>query len=128
MAFWIRKLKPVAKAYPLKIVGGLAAGASPPLENEDTEVNEKLSILVALRNLHAYIADDLVGLPHKKSTAEYLALYERVNVEFFNETGAEFDYLGSRVKSLVYDMRFRTFGPHHLTHILVTLVRELAKG
>ena len=35
--------------------------------------------------------------------------------------------MGLRFEMIVYDMRFRTYGPHHLTHILTHIMREVYK-
>jgi hypothetical protein len=127
LAFWVRKLKPIYKAVKIDLVATATNRAEVEIEHEITNVNEIVAIHCALRNLRTYIADDLAGLDPTKSPAEYLGILEDVLIDFFNEPNGAFDPAGTRGKALVYDMRFRTFGPHHLTHTLVNILREVRK-
>lgn len=62
-----------------------------------------------------------------KSKNEILATFDDV-VKDYLASEIEVDMsMGLRFESVVYDMRFRTFGPHHLTQFLTHMMREVYK-
>jgi hypothetical protein len=126
LAFWIRKLKPVSNAFPTSIAppGEELAFLDPA--QEVTDINEKLALFCAMRYLHDYIKNGIV--PRNASNYDvYVQKYILAVETFFNSIDDTEDAMGNRFQSLVYDLRFRTFGPHHLTHVLTHILREVTR-
>jgi hypothetical protein len=123
LAFWIRKLKPIANAFP---ASKIKAGRHPPLESEDTHINEKVCIFVALQTLFDYIDDGILPIPPTTTKAKFLKRYSQAMSGYFTSEVDNEMTVGDRFSAIVYDMRFRTFGPHHLTHLLTHILREVA--
>jgi hypothetical protein len=124
LAFWIRKLKPVSRAYPISVLENLDPGDVPDPEFEDSSVNEKLCLLCAIKNLHTHISEGHIHLPSGREKDKILQQYASAVANYFNHRDVADAEMGDRFQSLVYDLRFRTFGPHHLTHVLVHILRE----
>lgn len=125
LAFWVRKLKPISMAFPKSAIH--KERDIFPFEIEVADVNEQIAVHIALSwtrrcieeerfTPDAKVQKELTLLAFDKSVEDYLTSYF--------EDGME---MGVRFDNIVYDMRFRTFGPHHLTHMLTNLMREVAR-
>lgn len=126
-AFWVRKLKPISDAYPNAALSSLSPGQIPPLNAEITDINEQVAIHLSIRLLRNCIRDNRVIEVAGKSNTQILSIFDFV-VEDYLASEIEVDMsMGLRFDSVVYDMRFRTYGPHHLTQFLTHMMREVYK-
>lgn len=122
LAFWIRKLKPISNAFPCSSIKDEEGNR--PVGDEYTTINEQVSLFCALRSLHDYIAAGVVPLPGSHAPEQWLERYRLAVAAYLSsDVDAELS-MGDRFESLVYDLRFRTFGPHHLTHTLTHILLE----
>ena len=124
-AFWIRKLKPVSDAYRTADLDAAAeAGEQISPTREVVDINERLAILVAILYLQRFAERGLYPSPDANAEGAtrvdpqllqaYLTQYMR-----FPEGP---DRKGTTYENLIYNQRYRTFGPHHLTHIFDQVV------
>ena len=128
VAFWVRKLKPISRAYyhrdfPLN---DLIASVDPA--KEIRHINEIIAIRLAVELLRTYIQQGVVNVTDV-STGKPCPITWNEPL-FAAELKSFFDQkLGiggmSVLESLLYDMRYRTFGPHHLVHLFDQLVFNL---
>jgi hypothetical protein len=125
-AFWIRKLKPISKAYPVLPLQEPAKLECPLLETEDTAINEKLALVSALRSLQRYIADGSIKFPNGTDISFYLKEFDKYLIKYFESVDVTDSSMGNRMQTLIYDLRYRTFGPHHLTHVLTHIIHEVS--
>lgn len=125
-AFWIRKLKPISNAYLIKHLEAEGDSISPEMEIHD--INERIAIRIAGRNLLEFAERGFYPTEHGDGTghttavdAKILREYLRAYMNFPSQRDAgpqhEADK-GSTYENLIYNQRYRTFGPHHLVHIL----------
>ncbi len=125
-AFWIRKIKPVSMAYPAtKVSSALQGGPAVNDADEIVDINERICLYYTLRLLVAYVVHDQIPTPNGMSTAVFVDRIQAAFDRYVNdeEPGPA---LSDQFESLVYDMRFRTFGPHHVVHVVSYLLREAA--
>ncbi len=127
MAFWVRKLKPVSNAYP-KCVNSEDEQGVPSLEFELTDVNERVAVFIALQILHLYIELGDIAFPAKYTKDQLLEKFSQTISEYLTSTVESDMSMGNRFSAIIYDMRFRTFGPHHLTHVLTHILREVVNA
>jgi hypothetical protein len=122
-AFWIRKLKPVSNAYRIK---DLEMGRPSPTR-EIVDINERLAIRVAVWNLLTFAETGLYPTERGDANAvktkvkpAVLRDYIKSYLQFPDATvkGQPGKAKGTTYQNLVYNQRYRTFGPHHLVHIL----------
>jgi hypothetical protein len=123
-AFWIRKIKPVSSAFflsDMKIAEKRKAFVDEKLEVAD--INERVCLYYIWRSVATYIEHDQIALPKNITKDRYIENVERIFQEFVADrsTGPA---LNNRFNEVLYDMRYRTFGPHHLVHIATYLLRE----
>jgi len=125
LAFWVRKLKPVSDAYPLQAYEGLDADEQPNREYEVTDINEQISLHLSLTLLRHCLEDSRITEAANIDREEILAAFDKVSEEYLTSVVEDGMSMGLRFDSMVYDMRFRTYGPHHLTHFLVHIMRDI---
>lgn len=125
IAFWVRKLKPISDAYPLQAYEGLGTDEQPNLEYEITDINEQASLHLSLTLLRNCIEDNRITGEAGIGQVKMLAAFDKVSEDYLTSVVEDGTSMGPRFDSMVYDMRFRTYGPHHLTHFLVHIMREI---
>ena len=125
LAFWIRKLKPISNAYPLNLLSKSPTGE---LSEECLDINEMVAIYIMGYLLEKY-AEKGVLIPNQ-SKEKTLATTIRVTETFHDLLNSRL-FLGSEAgnvfSSLKHDMRYRTFGPHHMVHIVNSIIWRLQK-
>lgn len=121
-AFWVRKLQPVTKAHPF--VENKNGGIIVIEEKNNTHINELVAIylikILAIKYFNDKISEKKVL--KTKNFASDVKEYE----QYIEGVEKHFDDLFSSINSpelyrsflnvCLYDMRYRTFGPHHFTH------------
>jgi translation initiation factor 2 beta subunit (eIF-2beta)/eIF-5 len=123
-AFWIRKLKPVDSSYPVSEIERATRTKTPIDESlEIRDVNERICLHYMFRLLNSYVSEGHVKPPHKLKKDDFLANIHRVFINFINERD-QIPVLNDRFEAIVYDMRYRTFGPHHVVHLVNYLLTE----
>lgn len=119
-SFWIRKTKPISEAYHQQHIVVDADGNSwVDFSKEYTDINERIAILLSIRQLLNYAKlgelDEVDPETHpdiiSQRTCALRDFFSR-SLHFLADVGS---MQGSNYASIVYDMRFRTYGPHHLT-------------
>jgi hypothetical protein len=116
IAFWIRKLKPISGAFRTEPGQG---------DVEIVDINEKLSLYLAeaLVTNAAYrgLLDDM-----KRNKDVSSRLFANSIVEIFrnfDDVISTSDEPTNTIRErMIYDMRFRTYGPHHFSHVLTQVV------
>jgi hypothetical protein len=127
IAFWVRKLKPISDAYPNSIIDALAEDSLPPHFAEITDINEQVAIHLSIRLLRNCIRDHrIIDKPDIKKS-EILNSFDTVVDDYLTSEIEDGMSMGLRFESMIYDMRFRTYGPHHLTHFLTHIIRDVYK-
>ena len=122
-SFWIRKIKPINDAFHAMDITYESEGACAHYTKEVTDINERISLFLAMSQLLAYAKNgQLDGVdPNDPDPRVGGIIAQRVLslksffVRFMNFSADVGATKGSNYASLVYDMRYRTFGPHHLT-------------
>jgi hypothetical protein len=104
--FWIRKLKPITNAFPIE---------RPP-DHEIEDVNEQVAICVAIRGIMRAVYENQVSAHHQQEGQRKREAVRRFLRNYL--MGPTDERSHSNYSTLVYDMRYRTFGPHHITHML----------
>ncbi len=125
LAFWVRKLKPISDAIPNSIAGRFQDGDEYPHYAEVTNVNEQAALHLAVQLLRNCIRDGRLVINERLSKSTVLKVFDRVTLEYLTSELEDGMSMGLRFDSIVYDMRFRTFGPHHLTHMMTYMLREV---
>ena len=116
IAFWIRKLKPISSAFRVESV------------DEDVEIvdiNEKLSLylaeaLVANAAYRGLLADMKRNLDI--SDRAFATNIVEIFRNFDDVISTSEEPTNTMRQRMIYDMRFRTYGPHHLSHVLTQVV------
>jgi len=133
LMFWTRKLKPISCAYKLQDI--VRADDKENLE-EMVLINEMAAIFIALHLTLSYAADGI--LSHKEETVQGFninpssselenrdnfqnCLSQLISAYLFNKIDRGHGD-GNIFTSIIYDMRYRTFGPHHVVHFINHLV------
>jgi len=137
--FWLRKLKPVSNAYrnsdleeyKKRAASDMASAKRWLINKEFIEINEALAVLVAVKQILLYTKNGSFPAPfssgqfHDNSSIgrpleikeaalrEYLSYY----LKYATSKSSESSLRNSTLDNLVYNLRYRTFGPHHLTHV-----------
>jgi hypothetical protein len=104
-AFWIRKVKPVASAFHLS----------------DIDEARKKGRLV-----ETYVVEEQIQTPPNLTTNKFIKRLSKVFRNFVDDISPG-PTLNNRFEAVVYDMRYRTFGPHHLVHIAHYLLKEATR-
>ena len=125
LSFWVRKLKPISDAYPATALP--VEGEEIPFEAEVLDINEQVAIHLAIKLARICVSDGHVKFSDTLSRSEVLKVFDRTAKEYLVSSFEDGMSMGIRFENLVYDMRFRTFGPHHLTHMLTHLLREVSQ-
>ena len=122
-AFWVRKLQPVTNAYPF-IPNEEKDGYIVINDKSNTHINELVSIYVIKILALLYFEDKIQEYSTSKingfnqKIAEYRAYIDGVEKHFtdlFDSINSP-ELYKSFLRVCLYDMRYRTFGPHHFTH------------
>ncbi|RAU23977.1 hypothetical protein CU669_02610 [Paramagnetospirillum kuznetsovii] len=121
-AFWIRKLKPTSNAYRIKdLEEAEARDSQVSPAKEIVDINERLSILVAIRYMMRFAEKGL----YPSTDAEIAEGSTAIDPDLLQDYLREYMYFphrksampGSTYDNLIHNQRYRTFGPHHLAHI-----------
>lgn len=126
LAFWIRKIKPISRAYPVAVWAAAAnAGTLPDPTYEIVDINERLAIKYAFEVLADFSKNEKVTIHTSgEDDAHSLKYNEGLYKDFVTKYCEQ--KLGNSGKTvfetLVHNMRYRTFGPHHLVHIFDQVV------
>jgi hypothetical protein len=127
-AFWIRKLKPVDTSYPIAEYER-ASHESTQLDEsmEVKDINERICLHYAFRLMLCFVEGGSIAPPKGQSKKSFL---KNLNWAFENflEGKDSGPVLSDRFESVVYDMRYRTFGPHHVVHFVNALLSEASHG
>jgi hypothetical protein len=127
-AFWIRKLKPIDSSYPLSEIEEAINSDRPINESlELRDVNERICLWYTFRLLSSYVSRGYIKVPSGLSVEKFTKNIESVFVDFITEQ-TEGPVLSDRFEAHVYDMRYRTFGPHHVVHLVNYLLTEATHG
>jgi len=125
-AFWIRKIKPVASAFYLSDIDDAKKGGRLVDEGREVaDINERIALFYLWRLIETYVAERQIALPAGLSTEKYIKNISSVFQDFVADRSLG-PALNNRFQAVLYDMRYRTFGPHHLVHIAAYLLREAA--
>lgn len=118
LVFWVRKLKPIAMTFRISDVIEAGDGELPPAR-EIASDNEILALYLAQHLLLSYASDGFIpdDLPDSQREGFRVRLAETLAQVLATTTDVG-PGVGSTFQSLVYDMRYRTFGPHHVVHFL----------
>ena len=127
ISFWVRKLKPISDAYPKASISNLSDNDVPPHFAEVTNINEQVAVILALRVLRNSIEDYGAISVVDMTCDTILTIFDQVANAYLTSEVEDNLSMGLRFEMIVYDMRFRTYGPHHLTHILTHIMREVYK-
>ncbi|HLO77922.1 MAG TPA: hypothetical protein VK196_15820 [Magnetospirillum sp.] len=147
--FWLRKLKPVTSAF--RVADIAAAEEKSKLSEESAmrwlanqeviDINEQLAVAVAVKHLLWYAksgdfpapyaagqfdANTQVGAPvpfDVDALRRYLQYFLKYSAT--KPTGAQ---RKTTRDNLVYNLRYRTFGPHHLTHVFEQALMAVQSG
>ncbi len=140
LVFWVRKLKPVSSSFPVAKLVDISPTENVPDEDENFLVNEDVAIYLALHMIKSYAMDGYFpnsdhGLfldnegdhePHARRTKEekeeFVRKIELVVQELARQSMDAGYKIGNIFQSVVYDMRYRTFGPHHVVHTINHIV------
>ena len=128
LAFWVRKLKPISDAFPKAVNARLEDDGVPPPDAEIVDINEQVAIHLSIRLLRNCIRDGRILSLKGIDAAEVLGVFDAVVEDYLTSEIEEDMSMGLRFESMVYDMRFRTFGPHHLTQFLTHILREVSRA
>lgn len=128
LAFWVRKLKPVDSSYPISEVEE-AIKLDRPIDDsrEVRDVNERICLWYMFRLLNACIGIGQIAPPNGMTADKFLSNLDSVFLKFREEPSGG-PVLNDRFDAHVYDMRYRTFGPHHLVHLANYLISEASHG
>lgn len=123
-AFWIRKIKPVSCAYPFSHVESATKRNAPIDEGEElADANEKICLYYMRRLICEYVAHKQIATPAKLTLEKFISNINGVFDDFVKDTSPG-PALNNRFEAMIYDMRYRTFGPHHYVHTVNYLLRE----
>ena len=137
VAFWIRKLKPVDSSFPITEVSeAFSSNREIDPTQEVRDINERICLWYMYRLLRAAIIAGQVEPPSGMTVDEFLPKLDRVFLKFRKEPAGEptpeepaaWPVLKDRFDAHVYDMRYRTFGPHHLVHLVNYWFSEASHG
>jgi hypothetical protein len=125
LAFWIRKLKPIDSAFKISVLDNARNSGNELSSNDEiTDINEHVSIVYAVRLIKSFVKSGHICAPKGCSQDDFVAFIDIAAHQYLNEDEKGGPHLGSRLESLVYDMRYRTFGPHHLVHAVNHIIRD----
>jgi hypothetical protein len=135
LAFWVRKLKPVSDAFHERVVEAIDGKIAVPEiigdkeilrhTHEITDINEQVSIHLAVRLLRNCVRDGRAVELDGWKPGEIANVFDKVANNYLTSDLEDGISMGLRFYNIIYDMRFRTYGPHHLTQILTHIVREV---
>jgi hypothetical protein len=121
-AFWVRKLQPVTKAHPF--IDNNKGGITIIEEKSNTHINELVAIylikILAVRYFNDKISEQK-SLKTKEAASnvadyeQYISGVEKHFSDLFSSINSP-ELYRSFLNVCLYDMRYRTFGPHHFTH------------
>ena len=128
LVFWVRKLKPIAISFRIADIIEFR-DAEIPLGREVAADNEIISIYLAQHLLLSYIEDGFIpeGSPegqrelYKTNVKNIIQTILSKRTDVGNEMKTTFD-------AFVYDMRYRTFGPHHVVHFVNHIVHAAMRS
>lgn len=130
LAFWIRKIKPVSNAYSAALhQEHRKAGRPMPSSAEIVNINERVAIRLAFQQLGSFAQAGQLFIHHDAKGEDIRIDYDETRfvtaLERYCHQKLALD--GKCVlETLLSDMRYRTFGPHHLVHIFDQFVFNLS--
>lgn len=135
LVFWVRKLKPISAAFPRQLMqnedgGFLADTTSLPREAEVVSINELVSIYLAQHLILTYVKRGGIA-PELTTDAERASLTSKINDIINDILTSRTDaghVAGNAFGAFVYDMRYRTFGPHHVVHFVNHVIYAALKS
>jgi hypothetical protein len=129
LAFWIRKIKPISLAFDAGLY--VRYNRSPPRMAEIVDINEKVAIRLAFDYISKFNEKNKLTV-HKVESGHCGDCVIEYNKEKYKRIMNDFCYQklandGKCVlETLISDMRYRTFGPHHLVHLFDQFVFRLS--
>ncbi|HYD32760.1 MAG TPA: hypothetical protein VEB64_18105 [Azospirillaceae bacterium] len=130
LAFWMRKIKPISRAYRFSdILKSEATGKPIPYWSEVVTINEQVAIRLAFQWLAQFAKQGKLLVHDSDSGKESPVVYDedRFKRRVAQFCGRKVSLDGRTVlEILVDDMRYRTFGPHHLAQLFDQFVFSLA--
>jgi hypothetical protein len=128
LTFWIRKLKPVDTSYPISEIERAISTSSAIDESvEVRDVNERICLYYMHTLLKSSAADGRIKPPGVMPKEDFIANIDLAFNNFLTE-GNGGPVLDNRFGAVVYDMRYRTFGPHHVVHLVNHILTEASHG
>lgn len=118
LSFWIRKLKPISNPIPINLdeEGEVVflKGYSQSL------INELVSIYIVKIFILDYCNEKVQESVSQEEKDHYSSVKSNVEINFdlFFSTLGSSEFRKSFLSSCLYDMRYRTFGPHHVVHVV----------
>jgi hypothetical protein len=126
LAFWIRKLKPVDSSYPAPEIEEAARNKRSIDETKEVrDINERICLWYMFHLLRASIGTGQLPTPPGLSADKFQSNLDAVFLKFRKEPAGG-PVLADQFDVHVYDMRYRTFGPHHLVNLANYLISEAA--
>lgn len=131
LAFWFRKLKPISFAYYYDDIQA-ARREGIPLDPilEIVDINERLAIKVSFECLSGFVKEDKAVVHEGWDEAARTVCYdkEKYRQQVINFCSRKLGVDGDTVSGvLIRDMRYRTFGAHHLVHLFDQFMFALSK-
>jgi hypothetical protein len=125
-AFWIRKIKPVSFAWPMDAIADAKKRNAIVDEGlEVADINERICLHYMCHQICEYVKNAQIATPASFSIDKYVDNIRHTFSEFIIDR-APGPALNNRFEAMIYDMRYRTFGPHHLVHTVNYLLKEAA--
>ena len=129
LAFWYRKIKPISFAYNFSDIEAARANGFPPAPAlEIVDINERLAIKVAFELLSDYVKAGKAIVHDGSNEDGYVVHYdpEGYRAAVMNFCSRKLGVDGDTVSGvLIRDMRYRSFGAHHLVHLFDQFVFSL---
>lgn len=123
-AFWIRKIKPVSCAYPLAEIA--TAQKKKTLVDDGSEladVNERICLYYTRHLICEYVKHKQIATPAELTTEKYISNIQLIFDRFVKDESPG-PALNNRFEAMIYDMRYRTYGPHHYVHTVNYLLKD----
>lgn len=117
LCFWVRKIKPVSDAYYRDELKSGNFDDDSIVGQEIHDINERVSLLLARYLLRRLALTSKLGQSAMLGAEQELRVVEYFDMYMFRSAEAT-EKLKNNFEQYVYDMRYRTFGPHHLTNLV----------
>lgn len=123
LAFWVRKLKPISCAFPTSLIITTDDRHQIDEKEEIALINELAAVYLSQHLLMSYADDGVIfQAENEKQKKTFMsALLKSMRFSILDDHALGPSTI-SLLTNIIYDMRYRTFGPHHLVHILNHLI------